>query len=314
MKATATTATKKTPQPLDHGASMRMVRILVTPVLATQWLEKNFGNRPLRQANVDFFVHMLRATGRLASTHQGIAFSPTMKLLDGQHRLYAIIETGISAYMWVCFDQPEEDASYIDSGKPRSIADRIHIELGKAVSDRMAAAARVMAFSPLYGGISKAKFRDAKEASEFIGKHHEALQFAFDAFGYRQRLVCAVERAVVARAYYSQDLDDLRRFCRIYSTGVAEGNEEDTLVIMIREAVNKMPHLSNSSIAPRYAKFERMLYAFLKREPLSRVTMAKDELFLMPEETLEGAETHDNSHNQHDGEIFDVLNRKWISK
>lgn len=63
----------------------------VTPAIAREWLKSNSVNRPLRPSVVAFYRSMLER-GEYQTTHQGVAFSDTGMLLDGQHRLRAIAE------------------------------------------------------------------------------------------------------------------------------------------------------------------------------------------------------------------------------
>src|SRR3954467_14111979 len=62
----------------------------VTPDLAAQWLRANTGNRPVREAHVRSLAEEITAD-RWKVTHQGIAFSLSGRLMDGQHRLRAVI-------------------------------------------------------------------------------------------------------------------------------------------------------------------------------------------------------------------------------
>lgn len=101
---------------------------VVTPDMARGYMEHNSGNRKIRVSQVDYFSRELRA-GRLRTTHQGVAFSCNGRLLDGQHRLLAIIETGISATMFVTRGLSEDAYNSIDfGGVARNMADVIRIE------------------------------------------------------------------------------------------------------------------------------------------------------------------------------------------
>lgn len=65
---------------------------VVTPAMATKWLEEgNTHNRKVRDSVVMRYAADMKA-GRWKQTHQGIAFNGDGTLLDGQHRLFAIIE------------------------------------------------------------------------------------------------------------------------------------------------------------------------------------------------------------------------------
>ena len=67
--------------------------VLVTPETAAEMLKHNTGNRILRPAAIATMAAQMRA-GQWTTTHQGIAFDADGNLLDGQHRLHAIVKAG----------------------------------------------------------------------------------------------------------------------------------------------------------------------------------------------------------------------------
>lgn len=121
----------------------------VTPDMAGQWLAKNTGNRKLRAGGVAVYAAEIRA-GRWHVVHTGIAFDTTGKLVDGQHRLFAIMETGISIPMCVTFGVPVGSMDAVDRGLSRSIPDILRLGHGLENSARIAALVNVIA--PLVEG------------------------------------------------------------------------------------------------------------------------------------------------------------------
>lgn len=97
----------------------------ITPEDARKLLEKNTGNRPLRDAWVEQLVRLIRE-GRWEVTHQGIALAKNGRLLDGQHRLQAIMRSGRSVQIMVTTGLEEDLFKWIDGGPTRSTADRVH--------------------------------------------------------------------------------------------------------------------------------------------------------------------------------------------
>ena len=102
---------------------MRYVQTTVTPEMATSLLDQNTSNRPLSQSNVDFFVGLLKR-GEFRCTHQGIAIDWDNILQDGQHRLYAIVESGVSADVMLATNcDPANFASIDTGGRKRTASD-----------------------------------------------------------------------------------------------------------------------------------------------------------------------------------------------
>lgn len=105
---------------------MQTKTLLVTPAMARDMLIKNPNNRALRRSNVRYLAEELKS-GRWKLTHQGVAVARDGTLLDGQHRLSAIVEANTSALINVSFDCDPEIFSVIDTGSTRTTADVLHI-------------------------------------------------------------------------------------------------------------------------------------------------------------------------------------------
>lgn len=103
---------------------MKTERVNVTPAMAAKWLGHNDGNRKLREHRVKYFAEaMTRDEWKL--THQGIAIAKTGRLIDGQHRLRAIVLTGKTVPMLVTTDLEEDTYAVLDAGQARTMADRL---------------------------------------------------------------------------------------------------------------------------------------------------------------------------------------------
>ncbi|MFJ6315288.1 hypothetical protein ACIQJW_04345 [Streptomyces californicus] len=98
--------------------------IWVTPEIASSFLSRDSLNRRLNAERVAALADAIRRK-EWRLTHQGIAFDETGSLLDGQHRLHAIVEAGIPVQMYVFHGLPREIFPVLDTGKPRSGADTL---------------------------------------------------------------------------------------------------------------------------------------------------------------------------------------------
>lgn len=82
---------------------MYFEEILITPEMAIDYLELNKVNRKLRMNKVRLYSDDMK-NGKWRITHQGIAFNEDGFLIDGQHRLNAIIHSEVSVKMIVARD------------------------------------------------------------------------------------------------------------------------------------------------------------------------------------------------------------------
>jgi hypothetical protein len=95
---------------------------LITPEDARIILEAwNDRNRPVDAGKVRLYSARMTAN-RWAYTGEPIIFSPR-RLIDGQHRLLACIDSGVPIKVLVVYNAPDESFPFIDVGKARTASD-----------------------------------------------------------------------------------------------------------------------------------------------------------------------------------------------
>lgn len=100
----------------------------ITPEVSARWLENNIEhNRKVSQEEVNKLVQQI-ISGEYLPTHEGMAILANGKLGDGQHTLWAVIESGIPINRWVCFEVPEPAYEKMNKGRKRGIAESLRIE------------------------------------------------------------------------------------------------------------------------------------------------------------------------------------------
>ncbi len=98
--------------------------VAVTPEIAQRWLAGNGSNRNLRAAQVSKWAREMRS-GHWTFSNDAICFTSNGKLLNGQHRLNAVVATGITVTMLVIRSMPEESMSSLDTGAARTASDAL---------------------------------------------------------------------------------------------------------------------------------------------------------------------------------------------
>lgn len=107
---------------------MEMKVMTVTPHQAAKWLEKNIvGNRKINDKRVSFYADQIKR-GIWKVTHQGVAFDSEGNLIDGQHRLSAIVQAETPVQIAVISNAESSSFDAIDGGMPRSLKDRTGID------------------------------------------------------------------------------------------------------------------------------------------------------------------------------------------
>lgn len=99
----------------------------VGPDLACEWLGQNVDNRNLRKTNVDKYGRDMHA-GEWYINGSTVVFSTKGVLLDGQHRLHAIVEKQVAVPLLVVRGVVEKAKRTIDDGAKRTMGDRLKID------------------------------------------------------------------------------------------------------------------------------------------------------------------------------------------
>lgn len=115
--------------------------VTVTPEVALDWLTRNDHNRNISKKHVALLANMM-SRNEFPFVGDPIRFDNTGRLLDGQHRLHAIIESETAQRMLVVTGLPPESQVYMDAGRRRSPGDQLLVMLGMRNGNRAAAIAR----------------------------------------------------------------------------------------------------------------------------------------------------------------------------
>lgn len=128
--------------------------VKVTPALAAKWLENNTDNRHQRGAYIEAIAAAMRR-GEWQTTHQGVAFAKCGKLLDGQHRLEAIVKAKIDLDMLVVTGLEDAAFSVIDVGTKRSMADTTRLSKRSAEVCRFVVKKLLSSYTPTAAQVSE---------------------------------------------------------------------------------------------------------------------------------------------------------------
>jgi len=113
----------------------------VTPEVASAWLKRNVHNRRVRQENVDVLVRAIRA-GQWQLDGNPVRFAADGTLLDGQHRLCAVIAADQTVPMFVVEGLDAAAQDVMDTGARRRAGDALTLA-DYPNANRLAAAVRL---------------------------------------------------------------------------------------------------------------------------------------------------------------------------
>lgn len=141
---------------------------LITPNLAEALLETNTENRKLRKSVVERYSQVM-TLGDWLLTPEPIVIADTGRLLNGQHRLNAVIKSGVNVRMFVVRNVSEKAFSAIDRGVSRTFSDahgmaKKLVECAKLLIDIMSGDTRNSTLD-----------RNVLAETDFLRDNHEAL-------------------------------------------------------------------------------------------------------------------------------------------
>ncbi len=247
-------------------------RARITPECADTWLTKhNNLNRPVAPTKVEEWGIALKAN-RWMLTNQGIGFDVKGQNVDGQHRLQACRDTRMPFEALVVVGLEEETREIIDIGKRRSDADVVSMRTGTRHSNLFVGTGRYMISIKSRSALPRVEFID------FLERHKNAITFACG-LGNERLVTVAPVLAVVARAYYNEDIDKLTRFVKTLCSGIPEaGDKCYQPALMLRRYLTSGKRDQDGRVGT-YNKTETALRAYLDGEVLPKLYPASKELF-----------------------------------
>lgn len=116
--------------------------VTITPELAAELLSLNTDNRSLRQKLIDEYAKAMK-NGLWTINGDSITISKTGVILNGQHRLHAVIVSGVSIVQTITSGLEDNVFPTIDNGRARSAGDALAIS-GNKNANIMAGAVKVI--------------------------------------------------------------------------------------------------------------------------------------------------------------------------
>jgi hypothetical protein len=254
----------------------------VSPELARTWLKNNNFNRPKNAEVVAKYVRQIRE-GHWRLTHQGVALTKKGFLLDGQHRLFALIECGVTLPMRVCFNEPIENYEVIDCGRNRSNLDVARMSL----KDSTITSLHMQTLrSMLAGRLCRTANRwTSIELNEFYAQYRDTIDFTVKQFQHckNKQINDSTVRGVVARAHVNPiAAESLEHFCSLLMNG-GDHPSRPAIDVFI-SCLEVWRDRRENTKREIYRRCELTLKAFLTNTPEISYNNVTTELFPLPSE------------------------------
>lgn len=251
----------------------RTKAMIVTPELAKEWLESAGTNRGISQNRVKTYAEDMK-NGNWQYNGEEIKFNESGELIDGQHRLHAIIRANTPVKMDVKFGVPD-NVTLLDRGRPRSVADILRVGgMEKALANTTNIAIAKLAFQ--IDGKGRTTVSDFW-VENFITQHSEALlklwpilRWSHNKFPGAISTKNSPLLLAILRAYEAgEDFADLEEFAKVYRTGFVSGAGQESALHARNAFLGKkiVPFGSNTERIYSEFFYEKAIYDFCKRYP-----------------------------------------------
>lgn len=220
----------------------------ITPELAKTWLELNTKNRKLDRRNVSHLRDAI-AQGEWYMNGEAIIFSDTGRLLNGQHRLWAIILSGIGVDVLVVRGVNAESFRTLDSGRVRRAGEVLAMD-GEKNSNKIAAAVQALlafvdAEGRLYGGSCGNGRKATPSACQRILERHPGIRDSVREVN-RNSLYCSQHAALLHYLFTLVNKTVAADFADVLANGHADLGRP---FVVLRESLVRSPVCSENRLA-----------------------------------------------------------------
>jgi hypothetical protein len=256
----------------------------VTPEWAARVLNRaanNVNNRTISGPLVAAYARDM-VDGKWINAHPGgIVFDENGFIIDGFHRLRAVVLSERTIWMWVHYAKRKEMADSIDVGKIRSIDDLSKID-GTPYRNDHAAVVRKMEYGPRLGSTIKLT---KGQVRELIGKYWAAMKIVEKSRNHR---LSSTVRTALARASVSPASEEymgrnelqrvtvfqrLCEFLEIFSSGHVKNDGDLAAITLYRYIQNHLGHYTPNDLCKMYMATEIAIQAFLEKKRLEVINV-----------------------------------------
>ena len=219
-----------------YSGGLRYTMMYITPELAKEMLSGNDINRSLTRATVNKYKTDMLSGLYQSENGQTVSFFRSGKLKDGQHRLTAIVESGIAQWILVVEGIKDEDV-IADIGKPRTIGNIMEMS-GYNATLRANSATGSLSFLFLLGtGNNSVSYQ---EKIAFADKYEDIIvpivrashNGAADSSSRMRK--SPIIAALICANYCGVSQELILKFCRSVNSGLYDGDTETSTVFLAR--------------------------------------------------------------------------------
>jgi hypothetical protein len=242
----------------------------ITAKQAEKYLQFNTSNRPLRKSLVTQYAKDM-AAGNWKLTHQGVAFNCDGTLLDGQHRLSAIVESGATVQMLVARGVDSRNQLVMDDHAKRNAGDALSLVRKEKITQ--ADVAVIRGAVELSVGRGRDTRLSKQDLDSVLDAFRPALNFVAEMMPSNERGVTSApaKAAIVLAWFYVKDLERLKAFCDVLTGKSLPENTGDRAAVTLREWLLRTGMQSGAMRLDGFKKTQRAIVAFLDHKDVGKL-------------------------------------------
>jgi hypothetical protein len=254
--------------------------VQVTPAIAANFLSRD-ETAPLRQRRVDMiqvrrYAEMMKA-GKWQRNGETLKFNGT-QLLDGQHRLHAIIEADVTLPFLIVNDIDAASFVTIDQGMPRTVRHLLEMQNYHYTNPVITTARRAFLYLKhkniyCHSAGNKSKAIDPDVIIEFIVANGRALELATSLAG-----KCNVghQSLLATLQFLNRDHPNVEEFFDRLRDGVFIHSKDPIRLLREKLLVNRVGALRRANAVVVMAWCFKAWNAHVRKQPISRLSWNGD--------------------------------------
>jgi hypothetical protein len=257
----------------------------VSPTRAEKILNKNTCNRKLRSGVVERYAEDMR-NEKWTECIDPIAFYEDGEVADGQHRLYALIESQTTQTFIIAKGVPRNAGLNIDVGLIRNLVDNARISGNNLdLSNRLLSVSRAVAVGSR--GNNGKPLSNAQKLG-YVDKYGESARWAIANGPTGRTFAHSLVLAAIARAwYYEDDKARLHNFGQVLGKGFMQEGDRDTAAIALRNALTIAAQTGfshNDVWIDAFLKTQNAIKYFMRGRKLTIIKSVKEEAYPLPKD------------------------------
>jgi hypothetical protein len=222
-------------------------------------------------------------SGNWTECTESISFYDNGEIADGQHRLYAIIESGTTQEFIVARGVTRKAGLNINVGLNRNIVDNARISgVNPDLSNSLVAVSRAIETG---NRSSRGDVTTNHLKLQIVDRHNEAARWVLAHSPSGRTFAHSLVQSAIGRAwYYEKDKERLAQFSEVLSRGFMQ-DEGDSAAVAIR---NHLLVVAQTGFGQRevwqdvFFKVQNAIKYFMRKRPLKFIKSVKDEAYPLP--------------------------------